>query len=397
MGIAGNVAIVGTGVAKFGENFDQGYNDMLIEACYEAFRDAGLEKEAIEAAWLGTYLPYAWNIEGVAGSSLAEALNLFPIPVTRVSNYCCTGTEAVRAAALAVAAGEYEIVLACGVEKMRDVPSRASLVAQHVEKGHPFYCKGRTAPGIFALMATRYMHEVGVGHEVLSKVAVKNHQNGAKNPKAHFQKAITLEVAEKAPPVVEPLRLFDCCPTTDGAAAVILTTIERARRLKGNDFAIIRGLGAAVTEGYFTVQMTPDFDFTGFRATRKAAESAYRQAGIREPAKEIDVAEVHDCFTITEILNYEDLFLAQKGEGWKLVERGDTELSGRLPVNPSGGLKSFGHPIGATGVRMIAEVSDQLRGRCGERQVGGAKIGLAHNLGGPGAVATVCVLARPDA
>ena len=396
MGVSGNVAIIGVGMSKFGENFDLSYTDMLIDACYEAFEDARITKDQVQAAWLGTYLPYAWNIEGVAGSSLADPLNLFPIPVTRVSNYCCTGMDAVRGAALAVAAGEYEMVLACGTEKMRDVSSRGSLVAQHIERGHPFYCKGRTAPGIFALMATRYMHEYGITHETLSKVAVKNHKNGAKNPKAHFQKAISFETAEKAPPVVEPLRLFDCCPTTDGSAAVIVTTVENAKRLKGKDFSVIRGMGLAVMEGYFTVQMNPEFTFTGFSATQKAAEMAYKQAGIKDPKKDISCAEVHDCFTITEILNYEDLFLAEKGEGWKMIENGETEIGGRQPVNPSGGLKSFGHPIGASGVRMISEITNQLRGRCGERQVEGAHTGVAHNLGGPGAVSSVFVLGKPQ-
>jgi len=396
MGVPGNVAIIGVGLTKFGENFRDGYLDMLVDAGYEAIEDAGIEKSAIEAAWLGTYLPYAWNIEGVAGSSLADPMNLFPIPVTRVSNYCCTGMEAVRGAAMAVAAGECEVALAVGVEKMRDVASRGSLVAQHVERGHPVYCKGRTAPGIFALMATRYMHEYGLTHETLTKVAIKNHYNGARNPKAHFQREITAEMAEKAPLVVEPLRLFDCCPTTDGAAAAVVTTVENAKKLKGDKYSVIYGMGLAVTEGYFTVQMTPDFTFTGFRATQKAAEMAYRQAGITDPKKEISCAEVHDCFTITEILNYEDLGFADKGEGWKMIENGDTALDGRQPVNPSGGLKSFGHPIGASGVRMIAEITNQVLGRCGERQVDGVKRGVAHNLGGPGAVATVFVVGSPD-
>lgn len=396
MGVSGKVAIIGVGLSKFGENFDKSYGDMVIDACYAAFEDANITKDKIQAAWLGTYMPYAWNIEGVSGTSLAEPLNLFPIPVTRVSNYCCTGMEAVRGAALAVAAGEYEYVLACGVEKMRDVPSRGSLVAQHVERGHPYYCKGRSAPGIFALMATRYMHEYGITHEVLSKVAIKNHKNGAKNKLAHFQREITMEMAEKAPLVVEPLRLFDCCPTTDGCAAAIVTTVENAKKIKGKDFSVILGMGIAVTEGYFTVQMTPEFTFTGFRATQKAAEMAYKQAGIKDPKKEISCAEVHDCFTITEILNYEDLFLADKGEGWKMIENGEVEIGGRQPVNPSGGLKSFGHPIGASGVRMIAEITNQLRGKCGDRQVEGARTGIAHNLGGPGAIATVFALGKPE-
>jgi len=395
MGVPGNVAIIGIGMSKFGENFEQGYSDLLIEAAYEAYADAGIDPKQIQAAWLGTYMPYAWGIEGVAGSSLAEPLNLFPIPVTRVSNYCCTGMEAVRGAAYAVASGEYDIVMAAGVEKMREVPARGSLVAQHVERGHPLYCKGRTAPGIFALLASRYMHETSITHETLSKVAMKNHENGSRNPKAHFRKPITMEMAEKAPPMAEPLRLFDCCPTTDGAAVAIITRPEIAKKMK-KDFAVIRGMGLAVTYGYFTVQFNPRFDFLGFQSTQDAAAAAYKQAGVGVPSKEISCAEVHDCFTITEIINYEDLGFAERGKGWKMIEDGVSALGGALPVNMSGGLKANGHPIGASGVRMINEISMQVTGRAGARQVEGAKLGVAHTLGGPGALSTVFVLGKND-
>lgn len=393
MAVSGNIAIIGTGLSKFGENFEQGYPDLLIDAAYEAYADAGIEPKQVQAAWLGTYMPYAWGIEGVSGSSLAEPLNLFPIPVTRVSNYCCTGMEAVRGAALAVAAGEYDIVMAAGVEKMREVPARGSLVAQHVERGHPFYCKGRTAPGMFALLASRYMKVNGITHETLSKVAIKNHDNGCKNPKAHFRKPITMEMCEKAPMMAEPLKLFDCCPTTDGAAVCIITRADIARKMK-KEFAVIRGMGLAVTYGYFTVQFNPQFDFLGFRSTQEAAAVAYKQAGVRDPAKEISCAEVHDCFTITEIINYEDLGFSERGQGWQMIESGASALGGALPVNPSGGLKANGHPIGASGVRMINEIAAQVTGRAGEKQVEGAKLGVAHTLGGPGALSTVFVLGR---
>jgi len=394
MPIAGEVAILGTGYTKFGENFDWDYKDMMIDAAYQAYADAKIDPGQIQAAWLGTYLPYAWGFEGVSGSTLADTLALSPIPVVRVSNYCATGLEAVRNAAFAVACGEYDVVMACGVEKMREVPGRGSLVAQHVEKGHPVYCKGRTAPGIFALLASRYLHVNKLSDEILGKVAVKNHHNGSMNPKAHFQREITLEQARKAPPVAEPLRLFDCCPTTDGAAVVILTRKELAPKFN-KDYLLIKGFGAATSGGYFTIQFDPDFDFLGFRATQEAAKSAYRQAGISDPAKEIHVADCHDCFTITEIINYEDLGFAPRGQGWRLIEEGVTTLEGRLPVNTGGGLKCSGHPIGASGIRMISEVCDQIRGRCGKRQVKRADVGLAHTLGGPGTVACVAVVGRP--
>jgi acetyl-CoA C-acetyltransferase len=393
MGIANEVAIIGTGMCKFGENFEMGYSDMLVEACFEAFQDAGIEPKQVQASWLGTYLPFSWGFEGVGGNAVAEPLNLYPIPVVRVSNYCCTGMEAVRNAAMAVAAGEYDLVLAVGVEKMREVSPRGSLVAQHVERGHPLYAKGRTAPGMFALLANRYFEEYGIGEEYLAKVAVKNHYHGSLNPKAHFQKKITEETVRKAPRVAEPLGLFDCCPTTDGAAAVILTRTDLAQQFT-KDYIVIKGVGTAVTGGYYTAQFDPTFMFTGFRSTQEAVATAYKQAGIKNPTREIDVVQCHDCFTITEIINYEDLGFCEKGKGWQLIRDGVTRLDGDLPVNTDGGLKACGHPVGASGVRMIAHICDQIRGRAGKMQVKEANTGLAHTLGGPGSISTVFVLGR---
>ncbi|HXG03507.1 MAG TPA: acetyl-CoA acetyltransferase [Candidatus Binatia bacterium] len=394
MGLGGQVAIIGSGIIKYGENFHQSLTDMIYEAVTLALADAGLPRERLQAAWLGCYEPMLYGFEGNSGTFVADTLNLFPIPVTRVAAYCATGIEAVRNAALAVASGEYEIVLAVGAEKMREVPSRGSLVAQAVNRGHPVLAKGRTAPGMFALLATRYFKEYGADEEALCAVAVKNHEHGALNPKAHFQKAITPEQYHRAPRVAEPLGLYDCCPTTDGAAAVILTRTDLARRLTDR-YTVIRGIAFAVTAGYWNTQFDPSWSFTSFRATREAARAAYAMAGITDPAREIDVAECHDCFTITEIVNYEDLGFARPGEGWKLATSGVTRLGGELPVNPSGGLKSCGHPIGSSGVRMIANIHDQLLGRAGRMQVPDARTGLAHNLGGPGAVSAVAVLSQP--
>jgi acetyl-CoA C-acetyltransferase len=274
---------------------------------------------------------------------------------------------------------------------MRDVEPRGSLVAQHVERGHPLYCKGRTAPGIFGLIATRYREAFGDPKEAMARVAVKNHYNGARNPKAHFQSEVNLEQVLRAPMVADPIGLLDCCPTTDGAAAVVITSASVARDFRP-DPVILRGLGLAVCSGYFSVQFDSGWDLLGFRSTREAAKAAYRQAGIRDPRREIDFAEVHDCFTITELVNYEDLGFCDRGEAPRLIKDGVTALDGALPVNPSGGLKSSGHPIGATGVRQICEIADQLRGRCGARQLRKARTGLAHNLGGPGSLAAVAVL-----
>ena len=393
-GLGGKVAIVGSGVIKYGENFHQSLTDMIYESVTAALADAGLERDRLQAAWLGCYEPMLYGFEGNSGTFVADPLNLFPIPVTRVAAYCATGIEAVRNAALAVASGEYDVVLAVGAEKMREVPSRGSLVAQAVNRGHPVLAKGRTAPGMFALLATRYFKEYGADEEALCAVAVKNHYHGSLNPKAHFQKAITPEQYRRAPKVAEPLGLFDCCPTTDGAAAVVLARADLAPRLTDR-YSIIRGIAYAVTAGYWNTQFDPSWNFTSFRATREAARAAYAMAGVTDPARQIKVAECHDCFTITEIVNYEDLGLAPAGQGWKLATGGMTRLGGDLPVNTSGGLKSCGHPIGSSGIRMIANVHDQLLGRAGKMQVKGADLGLAHNLGGPGAVSAVAVLSQP--
>lgn len=391
MPIAGTVAILGTGVTPFGELFDRTYSDLVLEAAFDALRDAEVEAKDISGGWLGTYMPYSWGYEGNSGSSLGDPLGLLPVPVSRVENYCASGMDAVRHAAMAVAAGECEYALAVGAEKMREVAGRESLIAVHAERGHPLVCKGRTPPGMFALLAQRYLARYGAPREALAEVAVKNHYHGSLNPKAHFRKSVTVEQVLRAPVVAEPLGLLDCCPTTDGAAAVVVTSVENARKRRA-PYVVIRGIGLAHAGGYFSMQFDPQFDFLSFEATREAARQAYKQAGVKKPGREIQVVECHDCFTITEILNYEDLGLAERGEGWRLVREGRTKLGGPVPVNTSGGLKSCGHPIGATGVRMICEIADQLRGRAKERQVPGARLGLAHTLGGPGVVAAVTVL-----
>jgi acetyl-CoA C-acetyltransferase len=380
------VAIVGVGCTKFGDNFDQSYEEMAQEAAFEALADAGIEPERIDAAWLGTFSPGPGY--GKAAVSLADALRLYNKPITRVENYCATGTDALRNAAMAVAAGVYDVALVIGVEKLKDRPLRGL-----PSDGNHFYQHdGATAPGIFALAATRYFEQFKVGREALAKVAVKNHHNGSLNAKAHFQMEVTEEQVLKAPMIAWPFGLFDCCPTTDGAAAAVICRADLAKRLC-DDYVVVKGVGLSVTTG--RPWFEPGYDYTSFEATRVAAGEAYRMAGVKDPLREIDLAEVHDCFTWTEITNYEDLGFCKKGEGAHFVGEGRSRLEGDLPVNPSGGLKSFGHPIGASGVRMIYEVVMQLRGQAGARQVPDAKLGLAHNLGGPGSVACVVVLGRP--
>ncbi len=379
------VAVIGVGCTKFGDNFDQSYEDLAIEAAWAAFADAKVEPERIEAAWLGTFSPYAGR--GKASVSLADSLRLYGKPITRVENFCATGTDAFRNAAMAVAAGLYEVVLVLGVEKLKDRPIRGL----GREGAHPYAGDGVTAPGIFAMAANRYFHRFGVGREALAKVAVKNHHNGSLNPKAHLRIEVTEEQVLSAPIISYPLGLYDCCPTTDGAAAAVICRAEMARQFR-DDYVLVKGLGLAVNTGQ--PWNDPSFDYIGFASTRAAAQEAYRMAGISDPLEEIDLAEVHDCFTWTEISNYEDLGFCKKGEGAHFIGEGRSRLEGDLPVNPSGGLKSFGHPIGASGVRMIYEVVTQLRGQGGPRQVRNAELGLVHNLGGPGSVACVVILGR---
>ncbi len=376
------VAIIGVGCTKFGDRFEKSYEQLICDAAFEAYDDAGIDPADIDAAYLGTYLPGSGG--GKSAVSLGDALRLYDRPITRVENYCATGTDAVRNACLAIASGTHDVVLVLGAEKLKDRPGRGI-----PRMGHPLLAKGNTAPGLFALAANRYMHTFGVGRETFAAVAVKNHYNGARNPRAHLQMEVTEAQVLAAPIIAWPFGLFDCCPTTDGAAAAILCRADMASRFRAETITV-KGVGLAVTTGrpYFD----PTFDYLGFRSTERAAAQAYAMAGIGP--SDVDFAEVHDCFTWTEISNIEDLGFCKKGEGPRLVAEGRTRIDGDLPINPSGGLKSFGHPIGASGVRMVFEVVQQLRGQAGARQVKDPEIGLAHNVGGPGAVSCVIVIGR---
>ncbi len=394
MAISGEVAIVGTAVTDFGVLHDSGYLDLVAEAGFGAVTDAGLAMDDIEAAWLATAEPQTAGLLGDSGAAVAEALRFAPRPVTRVSNFCSSGMEAIRAAAMAIAAGEYEVVLAIGAEKMRDVTPKGSLLAKTAEASHPVLAKGRTAPGQFALLANRYLHTYGYTRRDLADVTMKNHHNALKNPKAQYGMDLTMTQVLEAPTIAEPLGLYDCTPTTDGGAAVVLTS---RRWAEGNaqHYALIRGIGLAVTGGYYSNFYEESRDFLGFPSTREAARQAYQQAGITDPRKQLDVVECHDCFTITEIVNTEDLGIVGPGQGVELLRSGATRPDGDIPVNVSGGLQACGHPVAATGVRMVVEITDQVTGRSGQRQVEGAHTGLAHTLGGPGVIASVVIVSTP--
>jgi acetyl-CoA C-acetyltransferase len=393
MPIAGNVAVIGSGATRFGVHHERGYHDLLREAALAAFADAGVTKDEIGAAWLSTAVPDLVSLEGDSGTPVTEAIDFAPKPVTRVSAYCASGMEAVRGGAMAIAAGEYDLVLVVGVEKMRDVAPRDSLVARVGNLSHPTLAKGRTGPGGFAMLASRYMDTYERSHDDFAAVAVKNHEHASRNPIAQYSEPVTLDQVRNSPMIADPLRVLDCTPTTDGAAAVILASTEWARA-HGRPHAVLEGVGFAVSDGYYTSLFTEDNDFLGFRATRQASAVAYAQAGIDNPRQDLDLVECHDCFTVTELVNYEDLGLCERGTGWQLLQEGATTVGGDIPVNLSGGLQSCGHPIGATGVRVVKEVCDQVTGRAGERQVDGARRGLAHTLGGPGVLSSVMVISQ---
>ena len=372
-GIKDRVAIVGMGCSNFGERWDSSAADLMVEAGYEAYADAGLEAKDIQAAWLGTVSSFR------TGQPLAEALKLDYIPITRVENACATATDAFRNACYAVAAGIYDIVLAVGVEKLKD--SGFSGLAIPEDPGADV-APPTPPPSQFAMAATRYFHQYDIPYDqgklTLAEIAAKNHHNGTLNPKAHFQREITTDQVINAPMIAWPLGLFDCCGVSDGAAAAIITTPEIAQSLR-KDYVLVKGLGLSV--GAFGV-LRDDWDFTHFPETVKASQSAYDEAGISDPREDIDLAMVHDCFTITELIICEDLGFSARGKASEDVHSGSFTLEGDLPVNTDGGLKCFGHPVGASGIRMIYEVYKQLQGKAEGRQLKKADVGLTHNLGG---------------
>jgi acetyl-CoA C-acetyltransferase len=379
------VAIIGTGVTKFGHHWDKDHDDLLIEAVYEALNNANLELKDIDAVWCGTFYPST----GISGNVFSDSLKFFGKPVSRVENYCATGMDNIRNASFAVASGAYDIVIAAGVEKLMDAGSRGLPPIEGIFSiGMPVV----SAPGVFAMAANRAFKEWGWTKEDLALVAVKNHYNGARHPKAHLRREITVEEVLKAPIVAYPLGVYDCSAVSDGAAAVVLTRPEIAKKL-GYDYAVIKAIEIAVETMH--PWHRPSESFLSFPATVKAAKMAYKRAGIENPRKQLDFGIVHDCFTITELINYQDLQLCKMGEGAKLIREGVTTIDGDFPINPDGGLKSFGHPIAASGVRMIAELAKQVLGKAEGLQVKDAEAGFAHNLGGPYSVASVAIVSKP--
>jgi acetyl-CoA C-acetyltransferase len=383
-GIRNKVAILGMGCTVFGEHWELDSSDLLLEAFRECLADAGIEKKEIQAAWIGNHIDEV-NI-GKGGCYLASTLHLPFIPVTRVENFCASGTEAFRGACYAVASGAYDIALAAGVEKLKDVGYGGLPDSPIFGQLMRLIAPNATAPGLFAQLATAYAAKYGVPmdkiKEAITHISWKSHQNGAINPRAHLRRAVSEEQISSSPFVAYPLGLFDCCGVSDGAAMAIVTTPEIARTLKPDrEPVLVKALQIAVSSGEEALYHR--WDGANILTTRVAAQRAYDEAGISKPREEIDLMEVHDCFSITEMVTMEDLAISPPGKAPDDILNGFYDLDGELPCQSDGGLKCFGHPIGASGLRMIYEIYNQLLQRWpAERQVKNARLGLTHNLGG---------------
>jgi len=376
--IRDKVAVVGVGCCRFGENWDQAPSDMIVDAAYEAYADAGIEEpqRQIDAVFTGSI----YSNKGPHECS--DALKLFGKPVTMVSNYCATGTDAFRCGVMSIAAGLYDTVLVVGYDKPKDRGVSGPSVMMDRVRDLP-----QTPAGWFALCASTYFAKYGAGREELAQIAVKNHKNGTLAPNSFLKREITVEEALSARMISWPFGLYDCAAQTDGAAAAVITRADLAPK------------GSVLVKGVTVIagpnpQKEPENDFLSWKPTGWAASDVYAQAGITKPFEEIDVAQVHDCFTLTELLTYEDLGFIEKGAAKEHIAAGTFQLGGKLPVNTDGGLKAFGHPTGATGVRMIYENVLQLRGKAGPRQVKDVHTALSHNIGGHPTACGIAILGK---
>ena len=379
-----DVAVVGIGMNKWGELWDKDLRDIYVEAALLAIDDAGVDH--IDSLYVGCMTSGLFNCQEHLGSIMADYLGMCPIPATRIESACVSGGIAVRQGWMEVAGGFSDIVLVGGVEKMTDVSGDGATfaLASACDQEWEAY-NGITFPGLYAMIARAHMHKYGTTREQIAMVSVKNHANGMHNPRAQYHLTPSVEDVINSVKVAEPLNILDCSPITDGAAAIILTTVEMAKEL-GKPIIKIIGAGQATN----TIALHDREDLTRIQVAADAADKAYKMAG--KGPDDMDFAEVHDCFSIAELVLMEELGFAERGKGGSVIEAGETKLGGRIPVNTSGGLKSKGHPVGATGVAQIFTLVEQLRGTMGKCQVEGAKVGLAQNMGGSGGSSTVTIL-----
>jgi acetyl-CoA C-acetyltransferase len=381
-----DVAIIGVSQTKFGELWDKSFRDLIVEAGLTAVDDASIEGEDLEAMYVGNMSAGLFVQQEHIASLIADHAGLTPIPCARIEAACASGGLALRNGIMAVASGYHDIVISAGVEKMTDVVDPTPAIATASDQEWEAQ-QGVTFPSLYAMMARRHMYEYGTTREQLAMVSVINHKNGAKNPLAQFPMEISVDAVLNSSKVADPLRLLDCSPVSDGAAAVILCPAEEAKKYTDTPIYV-----KASAQASGTIALHDRKDLTTIDSTVHAARNAYKMAGL-EP-KDIDAVEVHDCFSINGLLAVEDLGFVEKGKGGVAIEEGMTEIDGKIPVNPSGGLKSRGHPLGATGIAQAAEIVWQLRGEAGKRQVDGAQIGMTHNIGGTGGTAAVHIFSN---
>lgn len=380
------VAIIGVSQTKFGELWDTSFRDMITEAGLKAIGDAGIEGADLEAMFVGNMSAGLFVEQEHIASLIADQAGLNPIPCTRVEAACASGGLALRNGIMAVASGFHDIVISAGVEKMTDVVDPTPIISTAADQEWEVQ-QGANFPSLYAMMARRHMYQYGTTREQLAMFSVINHKNGALNPLAQFPMEITVDQVLKSSMVADPLTLLDCSPITDGAAAVLLCPAEDARKYTDNPIYV-----KASAQASGTIALQHRRDITTIDSTVHAARKAYKLADLKP--KDIDVVEVHDCFSINGLLAIEDLGFVEKGEAGPAVESGMTQRDGQIPVNPSGGLKSRGHPLGATGIAQAAEIVWQLRGEAGKRQISDVEIGMTHNIGGTGGTAAVHIFSN---
>ncbi|MBN2331251.1 MAG: thiolase domain-containing protein [Candidatus Aenigmarchaeota archaeon] len=383
-----DVAIIGVGITKYGEHWNQGLKHLITEAGVRAIKDARISGSDIELIVGGSMSSGMFVGQEHTGALFADYMGLNPKPAIRTEAACASSSVALRVGCMAIASGMHDCVAVGGAEKMTDVygSQATTALAGAMDRDNEAYF-GLTFPGVYAMMAKRHMHQYGTTREQLSLVAIKNHDNAMHNPCAQYHRKIGLEDVLKSPLVADPLRLLDCSPIADGAACIIIVPADQAKKYTDTPIYIRASAQSSDTLGLYMRK-----DITTISANIHAARLAFQMANMK-PA-DIDLAEVHDCFTINEIISCEDLGFCKKGAGGKTVEEGETQIGGRIPVNTSGGLKAKGHPVGATGAGQIVELVEQLRGDAGKRQVSGAETGLAHNVGGSGSTVAIHILSR---